>query len=98
SRGCSRTVVDYAEDGLAARSDPRYTGIQSAGRADEFSALKLGCEARRAPPEKLSEHDLNELASKTMEAQGRLVNLRMFLEFEKKGLGTLDGRSGSKPQ
>jgi len=54
--------------------------------------------AASAPPEKLSEHDLNELASKSMEAQGRLVNLRMFLEFEKEGLGTLGGQSGSKPQ
>jgi hypothetical protein len=54
--------------------------------------------AASAPPEKLSEHDLNELASKTMEAQGRLVNLRMFLEFQKKGLGMLGGQSGSKPQ
>ena len=45
--------------------------------------------AASAPPEKLNEHDLNELASKTMEAQGRLVNLRMFLGFEDIGLGSL---------
>src|SRR3984893_8617803 len=51
-----------------------------------------------APPEKLSEHDLNELASKTMEAQGRLVNLRMFLAVEENGWGSLGGQSGSKPQ
>ena len=54
--------------------------------------------AASAPPEKLNEHDLNELASKTMEAQGRLVNLRMFLEFEENGLATLSPQSGSKPQ
>ena len=54
--------------------------------------------AASAPPEKLSEYDLKELASKTMEAQGRLVNLRMFLELEENGLGTLGGQSGSKPQ
>jgi hypothetical protein len=42
--------------------------------------------ATSAPPEMLNEHDLNELASKTMEAQGRLVNLRMFLGFEEDGL------------
>jgi len=34
----------------------------------------------------------NELASKTMEGQGRLVNLRMFLEFEEKDLETLGGQ------
>jgi hypothetical protein len=43
--------------------------------------------AASSPPEKLNEYDLNELASKTMEAQGRLVNLRMFLGFEEWGLG-----------
>jgi hypothetical protein len=45
--------------------------------------------AASAPPEKLNEHDLDELASKTMEAQGRLVNLRMFLGFEENGLERL---------
>src|ERR1700722_10593997 len=49
--------------------------------------------AASAPPDKLGEHDLNELASKTMEAQGRLVNLRMFLGFEETGLGTLSRQS-----
>jgi hypothetical protein len=63
------------------------------------TTLQIGAAiAASAPPEKLSEHDLNELASKTMEAQGRLVNLRMFLEFEEHGLGTLNRQSGSKPQ
>jgi len=33
-----------------------------------------------------------------MEAQGRLVNLRMFLDFEEHGLGRLGEQSGSKPQ
>jgi hypothetical protein len=45
--------------------------------------------AASAPPEKLNEHDLNELAGKTMEAQGRLVNLRMFLGFEENGFERL---------
>jgi hypothetical protein len=49
-------------------------------------------------PEKLNEHDLNELASKTMEAQGRLVNLRMFLGYEENGLGRLSRQSGPKSQ
>jgi hypothetical protein len=52
--------------------------------------------AASAPPEKINEHDLNELASKTMEAQGRLANLRMFLGFEKNGLEELNLRPGSK--
>jgi hypothetical protein len=51
-----------------------------------------------APPEKLNEYDLNELAGKTMEAQGRLVNLRMFLEFEEVGLKQLSQQPGSKMQ
>jgi hypothetical protein len=54
--------------------------------------------AASAPPETLNEHDLNELASKTMEAQGRLVNLKMFLGFEENGLGRLSRQQGSKTQ
>lgn len=57
-----------------------------------------GAIAASAPPEKLSEHDLNELADKTMEAQGRLVNLQMFLGFEENGLEKLGPQSGSKSQ
>jgi hypothetical protein len=74
------------------------TSIMESMHAFE-TTLHIGAAiAASAPPEKLSEHDLNELASKTMEAQGRLVNLRMFLEFEENGLGTLSPQSGSKPQ
>jgi hypothetical protein len=54
--------------------------------------------AASAAPEKLNDHDLDELASKTMEAQGRLVNLRMFLGFEANGLGRLGRQPGSKSQ
>jgi hypothetical protein len=54
------------------------------------STLQIGAAiAASAPPDKLNEHDLNELASKTMEAQGRLANLRMFLVFEENGFGRL---------
>jgi len=45
-----------------------------------------GAIASRAPLEKLTERDLDELASKTSEAQGRLAHLSMFLGYEKKGL------------
>jgi hypothetical protein len=63
------------------------------------TALHIGAAiAASAPPETLNEHDLNELASKTMEAQGRLVNLRMFLGFEENGLGRLSRQQGSKTQ
>jgi hypothetical protein len=56
--------------------------------------------AASSPPERLNEYDLNELASKTMEAQGRLVNLRMFLGFEEWGLGrgSLSRQPGAKSQ
>jgi hypothetical protein len=54
--------------------------------------------AASAPPEKLNEHDLDELAGKTMEAQGRLVNLKMFLEFEDGGLGEMSRKPGTKTQ
>jgi hypothetical protein len=74
------------------------TSIMESMHAFE-TTLQIGAAiAASAPPDKLSEHDLNELASKTMEAQGRLVNLRMFLEFEENGLGMLSRQSGSKPQ
>jgi hypothetical protein len=63
------------------------------------TALHIGAAiAASAPPETLNEHDLNELASKTMEAQGRLVNLRMFLGFEENGLGRVSRQQGSKTQ
>jgi hypothetical protein len=63
------------------------------------TALYIGAAiAASAPPETLNEHDLNELAIKTMEAQGRLVNLRMFLGFEENALGKLSRRPGSKTQ
>ncbi|HEY5101859.1 MAG TPA: hypothetical protein VII70_03680 [Steroidobacteraceae bacterium] len=52
--------------------------------------------AASAPPEKLNEHDLNELAGRTMEAQGRLANLRMFLGFEENGLANLSQQPGFK--
>jgi hypothetical protein len=61
------------------------------------TALQIGAAmAASAPPEKLNEHDLNELASKTVEAQGRLVNLRMFLGYEEIGLESLGSPAGPK--
>ena len=54
-----------------------------------------GAIASSAAPERLSAHDLDELASKTMEAQGRLEHLRMFLGFEHDGLETLGAKAGA---
>jgi len=52
--------------------------------------MKIGeAIAARAPSEKLTAHDIEELASRTSEAQGRLAFLSMFLEFEGKGLDQL---------
>lgn len=51
-----------------------------------------GAIAASAAPEKMSAHDLDELASRTMEAQGRLENYKMFLGFEGSGFNRLRNR------
>jgi hypothetical protein len=60
--------------------------------------MKIGGSlAGRAPLDKLTARDLDELASKTSEAQGRLAVLGMFLHYEEQGLDQLSrgaGRSG----
>jgi hypothetical protein len=43
-------------------------------------------------PEKLGTRDLDDLAGRTMEAQGRLANFKMFLDFEGSGLKNLPDR------
>jgi hypothetical protein len=48
-----------------------------------------GAIAGRAPLEKLSARDLEELTSQTSEAEGRLAVLSMFLEYEGKGFDQL---------
>jgi hypothetical protein len=48
-----------------------------------------GAIAGRAPLEKLSARDLEELTSQTSEAEGRLAVLSMFLEYEGKGFDNL---------
>jgi hypothetical protein len=55
------------------------------------SAIKIGeALAGRAPLDKLTARDLEELASKTSEAQGRLAFLNMFLKFEEQGFDKLN--------
>jgi hypothetical protein len=53
-----------------------------------------GAIAARAPLEKLTARDLEELASKTSEAQGRLAFLGMFLGYEGNGLDQLNRGRG----
>ena len=55
-----------------------------------------GAIAASAAPEKISSRDLDELATRTMEAQGRLENYEMFLGFEKGGFKRLGGGDGQK--
>lgn len=61
------------------------------------TTLQIGAAiAASARPERLNGRDLDELATKTLEAQGRLVNLRMFLDFENEELVRLSRQPGSK--
>ena len=56
--------------------------------------LKIGgAIAGRAPLDKLTPHELEELASKTSEAQGRLAVVKMFLEYEGAGLDQMSKRA-----
>lgn len=63
--------------------------VMEAKHAFESTIRIAGAIAASAPAESLNAHDLDELAGKTMEAQGRLENLRMFLGYEEHGLATL---------
>jgi hypothetical protein len=74
------------------------TSLMEAMHALETVLYVGGAIAASAPPEKLGEYDLNELAVKTMEAQGRLVNLKMFLQFEESGFAGMSRPPGSKSQ
>ena len=60
-------------------------------------AMKIaGAMAVSASSEPLDIHQLDELTSKTIEAQGQLDYLRMFLDIEKGGLDELGGASHRK--
>ena len=50
--------------------------------------------ATRGALEKLTERDLEELASKTSEAQGRLAHLSMFLRYEEGGFDRINHSAG----
>jgi hypothetical protein len=85
----SLNLMPYGELQTYAWFHGILTSVMESMHAFE-TALHIGAAiATSAPPETLNEHDLNELANKTMEAQGRLVNLRMFLGYEEEGLGEL---------
>jgi hypothetical protein len=62
-----------------------------------MSAMKIaGAMAASASLEPLDIRQLDELTSKTVEAQGLLDHLRLFLDIEKGGLKEIDGASNMK--
>jgi hypothetical protein len=64
------------------------------GETTFMSTMKIAAaNAASAPPEQLDIRQLDELTSKTIEAQGLLDYLRMFLDIEKGGLDKLGGAS-----
>jgi hypothetical protein len=65
------------------------TSVMESMHALETTLDIGGAIAASAAPGDLGGRDLDELAAKTMEAQGRLANLRMFLGFERDGLQRL---------
>jgi hypothetical protein len=62
-----------------------------------ISTMKIaGAMAASASPEPLDIHQLDELTSKTIEAQGQLDYLRWFLDIEEGGLNEFGGASNMK--
>lgn len=70
--------------------------LMEAMHAFETTLQIGGALAANAVPEQTGAHDLDELATRTMEAQGRLEHLRMFLKFESSGLDSFE--RSLKPQ
>src|SRR5262249_20143117 len=62
------------------------TSLMESMHALETTLQIAGAISASAAPDMPNARDLDELASKTMEAQGRLENLRMFMAFEGSGL------------
>jgi len=85
----SLNLMPYEELQTLAWFHGILTSVMESMHAFETTVHIGAAIAASAPADKLNEHDLDELAGKTMEAQGRLVNLRMFLGFEEDGLGRL---------
>jgi hypothetical protein len=71
------------------------TDLMDAMHAAEPAIKIAGAIADRAPLDKLTARDLDELASKTSEAQGRLAVLSMFLRYESNGLDRLSRGAGT---
>lgn len=63
----------------------------------EASVQIAGAIAKSGHPEELSSRDLDELRSRTLEALGRLENLRMFLGYEGSGLDDLEHARARTP-
>jgi hypothetical protein len=66
------------------------TSLMESMHAFETTLQIAGATAASAALDKLGARNLDELESRTMEAQGSLENLRMFLGFEGSGLGDLE--------
>lgn len=97
-QGGSLSLMPHEELQNHAWFNAILSSLMEAMHSFETTLQMAGAIAASAAADKLSTRDLDELASKTMEAQGRLANLRMFLGFEENGLTLLSGHSDSKPQ
>ena len=97
-QGGSLSLMPHQELQNHAWFNAILSSVMESMHSFETTLQIAGAIATSATPDKLSARDLDELASKTMEAQGRLANLKMFLGFEEAGLALLSGHSDSKPK
>ncbi len=97
-QGSSLTLMPHEELQTYAWFHAILASLMESMHAFESTVQIGGAIAASAAPESLSGRDLDELAAKTMEAQGRLENLKMFLGFEEGGLSQLEaaGHKSSK--
>lgn len=71
------------------------TSLMESMHALESNLYIAGAIAASTAPDQLNAHDLDQLADRTLEAQGRLEDFRMFLSFEQGGLESLSARSSA---
>jgi len=82
----SLALMPHAELDAYAWFHAILASLMESMHALETTQQIAGAIAASSSPDKMSAHDLDELASKTMEAQGRLEHLGMFLKLEGNGL------------
>jgi hypothetical protein len=90
-------VVSQPVESAVPESGPYDVGLGNRVRGrPAHAAMKIaGAMAANASSEPLDTHQLDELSSETIEAQGQLDYLRMFLDIEKKdGLDKLERTAG----